>query len=342
MSPLSDYEDEMFRATMADREIEQLLSGVPAEDGVLNDLAPFVDMLRSQGMRAPSDAAVDSFAAEAAAIVLAGRSTRVAGSASRSRSRRSLLRPQLAAVLATIVLLTGMTGVAVAADPAAPGDTLYGLDRALEEIGIGAGKAGERLEEAHTLVADGQAQLALEHVTEAFDEAEKEGDEVADLQDARVAISDAAAMIVDANEDSDNAAIMQGNVALLLEYLSNNLGKDVGVDGREFGQGVAELARNISKSDDTDEPVNDTSVPPEDTESDDPGPPEVIPGNPGGSGNGNGNGNSGGNGNGNSGGNGSGNSGGNGNGNGNGGNSGGNGPPDGSPSETAPGRGNQP
>jgi hypothetical protein len=47
-----------------------------------------------------------------------------------------------------------MSGVAVAANRAAPGDALYGIDRALEKIGIGAGGAQERLAGAKASMSD--------------------------------------------------------------------------------------------------------------------------------------------------------------------------------------------
>jgi hypothetical protein len=327
MSRLSDYRYEMTGAVRTDREIEQLLSGGPDDGGEFDALVPFVDALRAQGVRTPSDAAIDRFAAEAAAIARSGLMTRATGSNGRFLSSLPRLRPQLAVALATIVFLAGMTGVAAAADGAAPGDALYALDRALERIGIGDSGVEERLEEAAQLVADGDPERALEHATEAFDEAAEAGQDMAAVNEARDAIADAAARVVSSAVDG-NAAIVQENVATLLRYIRENLGKDVGADGREFGQSVSELARNIATSDETgetDEPEGNTGISPEDVgeEQRDPGPPTVVPDGPGGNGDGNGNGNDGGNGNGNDGGN-------------------GNGPPEGSPSDTAPGRGNHP
>jgi hypothetical protein len=303
----------MTGAVRTDREIEQLLSGVPADGGEFDALVPFVDTLRAQGMRTPSDAAIDRFAAEAAAIARAGLMTRATESNVRSLSSLPRLRPQLAAALATIVLLAGMTGVAAAADGAAPGDALYGLDRALEKIGVGDSGAEERLEEAAQLVADGDPGRALEHATEAFDEAAEAGQNIAGVDQARGAIADAAVRVLSSAEDG-NAAIVKENVAILLRYIRENLGKDVGADGREFGQGVSELARNIATSDESDASEGNTGISPEDVggEQRDPGPPTIVPDGPGG--NGNGDGNDGGN---------------------------GNGLPEGSPSDTAPGRGNR-
>ena len=58
-----------------------------------------------------------------------------------------------AAALVVLVMLPG--GMAYAANGAKPGDLLYGLDRALEGIGIGDGGADERLAESLALVASG-------------------------------------------------------------------------------------------------------------------------------------------------------------------------------------------
>jgi len=322
----------MIGAVRTDREIEQLLSGVPADGGEFDALVPFVDALRAQGVRTPSDAAIHHLAAEAAAIARSGL-TRAPGSNVRFLSSLPRLRPQFAAALATIVFLAGMTGVAAAADGAAPGDTLYGLDRALERIGIGDRGVEERLEEAAQLVADGDPEAALEHASEAIDEAAEAGQDMAAVSEARDAIADASATVVSSSANG-NAAIVQENVATLLRYIRENLGKDVGEDGQEFGQSVSELARNIATSDETgeaDEPKGNTGIPPEEVgeELRDPGPPTVVPDGPGGNGNGDGNGNGNGNGDGNE-------------GNGNGSDGNGNGPPEGSPSDTAPGRGNHP
>jgi len=59
------------------------------------------------------------------------------------------------AVAALVVLVMLPGGMAYAANGAKPGDLLYGLDRALEAIGIGDGGADERLAESLALVASG-------------------------------------------------------------------------------------------------------------------------------------------------------------------------------------------
>lgn len=291
MSRPSDYMGEMFNATISDREIESLLTGGPARNGDLSDLAGFVEMLRAYERLAPSEDAVERFATAAAAQVRAVQSPAAAPTASRDRlARRPLgLRPQVAAMLTTVLLVAGSTGVAVAADTAAPGDGLYGLDRALENIGIGDGRAGERLEEANVLVAEGQPEEALMHVTEALAATDD------DVAQARTAVDAAIEDLETAGPEAGHPAIEE-EVTALLDYLSENIGTGVGADGREFGQGVADLARDITPDDET-EVTDPVEVPtpsngnqPEDEAGIDDG-----PGNGNGSfgapGNGNGNGN---------------------------------------------------
>lgn len=55
------------------------------------------------------------------------------------------LRRRATAFAATAAVVLGLSGMAWAADGAAPGDWYYGIDRALEAVGIGAGGAEERL-----------------------------------------------------------------------------------------------------------------------------------------------------------------------------------------------------
>ena len=47
----------------------------------------------------------------------------------------------------SLAVVLAFSGVAMAADGASPGDLLYGVDRALESVGIGAGGIDERLAE---------------------------------------------------------------------------------------------------------------------------------------------------------------------------------------------------
>ena len=240
----SDYREEMFNTTFSEDEMEQLLTGSPDASGELSDLAEFVEMMRSLDNNYPSESAVNRFAAEAASLARAARPPAAGARSSHRRSRlRWALRPQVATVALLVLMVAGMTGVAAAADAASPGHQLYGLDRALERIGIGAGSADERLEEASQLLAEGEARQALEHATEALD---GDGEE-----EVLIALEVAIDGVDSADEQDGNA--VQEKVRALLAYMSQNIGAGVGADGREFGQGVAELARGIAPADAVDE-----------------------------------------------------------------------------------------
>ena len=334
----SDYRFEMFNATVSEQEIERLLTGPPAGNGPLSDLAVFVEEMRGYAAYVPSDSLVDRVAAEAATLALATRESAVNGTKASPPSRRRwpALSPRAAVATLSLLMVVGMTGVAAAADSAAPGDPLYGLDRALERIGIGAGSAVERLEEADQLLTEGQTLQALEHATEALD-----GD---------TAASAALDIAIDRVETAanENSAAVQEKVGAILNFMSENIGKDEGVDGVDFGQGIADIARGIATASEnvTPGPVDDP--PPGQQNRPDEGEP---PGNgnrgtgsgssdPPGSGGNQGNENSG---NGNQQGTGGNQGGGTSDQSGNSGASGGgNGPPSEPPSGTAPGRGNRP
>jgi hypothetical protein len=328
----------MFSETASEQEIERLLTGSPVGNGSFSNLAAFVEKMRLYESYVPPDDLVDRVAAEAASLALASRPTAVSGPkvSPPSRGRWLALSPRVAVAALSVVMAIGMTGVAAAADGAAPGDPLYGLDRAMERIGIGAGNAEERLEEADHLLAEGQILQALEHATEAV-----EGD---------AAASAALDVAIDRVETAanQNSAEVQEKVDALLTYMSENIGKDKGVDGRDFGQGIADIARGIAPANENGAEVPDDIPAPLNQNQPDEGEQPGI-GNPGtgsenpnppGSGGNQGNENSG---DGNNPGTGSNQGGGNADPPGNSGASGnGNGPPSDSPSVTAPGRGDRP
>jgi hypothetical protein len=145
-----------------------------------------------------------------------------------------------------VVLVGGFTGLAYAANGAAPGSALYGLDRALEVVGIGNGGATERLAEAQTLADHGRQASGLEHAASV----------VKDDPGAETALLTAAQRLQGADA---NAA--QEEVGALLSYLSANVGH---IDGKT----AAELAQAIHGPGDT-PPVGEP-----------PGPPATLPGPP--------------------------------------------------------------
>ena len=168
----------------------------------------------------------------------------------RRRERRSVLvvlRTRAAAIaILVLVAVGGLGGVSYAANGANPGDILYGLDRALEQVGIGNGGATERITEAIALVSGGNPGQGLEHAAAV----------VPDDAGAGPALDEALAA-VPAVTSVPASADVEEDVLALLTYLRDNVGN---IDGET----VSEFARAIAGQ-------------PEDTPA---GPPDEIPGGP--------------------------------------------------------------
>jgi hypothetical protein len=79
-------------------------------------------------------------------------------------------RRTVVVVATTVIMGLGNTALAAAANPAVPGDLLYGVDRAYEQVGdvfgIGGTHVGERFDEAGELIERGRSADALALVQE--------------------------------------------------------------------------------------------------------------------------------------------------------------------------------
>ena len=229
-----------------DREVELLLAGTPIVGGRLSGLAPVMEMIRNQWTLAPSETEIADFARSAESAVKAAQSftTAVTTLQRRPGPRRHGLSPRLATVGLAVLLMSGTAGMALAANGAVPGDALYGLDRGFERVGLGSGSADERLEEAVVMAAHGRSDEALAHGIEALS-----GDSGDSAAVALGALTTASENLVHIQDTAHAASTANIRVSALLTYIAENIGKDVGADGREFGQGVAQLARDIGEGD---------------------------------------------------------------------------------------------
>ncbi|HIE22204.1 MAG TPA: hypothetical protein EYP73_06355 [Acidimicrobiia bacterium] len=149
----------------------------------------------------------------------------------------------------------------LAADDAAPGDALYGIDTALESIGIGDGGTAERLAEASELAANGYVSEALDHAVAALEQARAtvaaggdNGDvdtedsddngEVEEAKDAVQALKDAADQVQNGTAEEESQAVRDA-VADMLRWMADQMDEE-DFDGRSFGEGVSERARDIA------------------------------------------------------------------------------------------------
>jgi hypothetical protein len=257
MNGFGDYLDEMMFKQSTDRDIERLFEGSidPGDD--LASVAGLVESLRAEGSQAPDEKTVGAFVQSASTVsasaarqrVVDGNATATAvGSGGMKRDSASvLLRRRVAAIaVAAALFVGGMSGMAVAANHAKPGDALYGLDRAFESVGVGSGGSAERLAEVQALFDAGDVPRGLQHAADAV---KTHGREDSDASDA---LAEAADRVVSGG--SEQSAATRASVAGLLSYLSKNAHD---IDGRQ----VAELAREIGRSDDRPEAPPKASSP---------------------------------------------------------------------------------
>ena len=220
MRTLSDCLGDMLLRRIEDREIEYLLTRQARDDS--DRLASALATLNLERLEISVDDRAADFADNASRLV------RLADPATTIRQVRSPVVPRLATAGLAAVLIVGLAGVAEAGDAAAPGDALYGLDRALEQVGINDGGIDERLNEAQTLADHGKSSEALAHLAQALDTSSPNA---ADALEA-------AAERFGAN-DNPSQAVLE-DVAAMLHWMANTQ-----ESGRDFGQGVAERARDI-------------------------------------------------------------------------------------------------
>ncbi|MCZ7533295.1 MAG: hypothetical protein M5U23_07805 [Acidimicrobiia bacterium] len=229
----------MNRTNLTSDQAEALVSGTARIEG-LEHLSTIIDSLRIDQAAQLDEVLVDRVVK---AATLRARESSVnlpLGAADRTRpvttSVRSLRR-RIATIAATAAVLLGSGGaVAYAADRASPGDFLYGIDRALETLGIGNGGTQERLTEVEQLIANGDVARGLEHAAVTITEVDNNTGASDGNQAASAALARAAQR---ARETGSNQAdATKEEVAALLDYLAGNIGH---VDGQK----VAELARLI-------------------------------------------------------------------------------------------------
>lgn len=224
-------------------EAERLLAGGAPTDEGLERLHSAVRALGSLGAQEISDAEAQRFAAQAATLVPEEQDQRetralATGRTHRpyARSRRRHVRPALAAAMIALAIMVSATaGVAYAADGAVPGDTLYGLDLALEGIGIGDGGLSERLNEAGRLVERGRAQEGLTHA----------GDAIAEVAADDEALMAAARSMWSAAEAAGQSEAMKSSEAR--DMLAGRLRWMASVEptDAEFGQAADDLAGSL-------------------------------------------------------------------------------------------------
>ena len=247
MSSSDDYRDEMAEEHARD----ELLDLLPASSVTVDPLSPvaeFLTQLEALGAN-PPDADVSArhltMLKDEAANNPAGTPVAQGPAGPLAGRRRLAFRAVISGfvtrvMIGTLAFTAVGTGTALAADRALPGDLLYGLDRALERVGINDGGAYERIEEARALVVQGHHERAVAAVEKAVEEL------AADSVDASaVALQGAAGQIASVRESDgsgyQDTQVFRDQVAGLLETIEDELDSEM-VDGSR----IAETARQFS------------------------------------------------------------------------------------------------
>lgn len=237
MRPSDDYRDDVTNTEFVDQDVERLVSGDTPRDPGLADLVSVFNALRSYRTVVPSIDAPEHLAARAARVVRDGQKAHLDlvpfRAEPRPDRRPSWLATRAAAAVAAFVLLIGVSAVAFAAHVSIPGDALYGLDRALEAVGIGDGSVNERMVEADTLVADGNDVEAITLLGETVYRETIKGDAVA----AGVAQHHLEEVARDTTANGDDA---RQKVEALTVYINQSVDAGVAID-EQFRDGLRSI-----------------------------------------------------------------------------------------------------
>lgn len=228
----------MFNTEFVDHDVERLISGQRPIDPAFAELTAFLDSLRSFGTVALSTVASESLASRAAANVRSGQNEQPATVPQElidRRDRRPSWLPARAAVaLGAFALLIGVSIVAAIAHNAVPGDPLYGIDIALEAVGVGDGSVAERIQESDVLVDAGDYDRAFVLLGQTLEKAHGRGD-YAGAQQTQERI------VVVASASNGGSAVVLARVERLQRFLAENKELGVGLDGDDFSRALSEI-----------------------------------------------------------------------------------------------------
>lgn len=229
----------MTREEERNATVERVLTGRPVDDPSFDRVVTALTLMAEMGRTPPSPERTAQVAGAAARAVVESSADGATWRVLAEPRRLRRLTASLAVPLALALVFTLFGGAAFAAQDALPGDPLYGLNRALERLGIGEGGVEKRLGEAARLAERGRADEALLHAARS----------IADSTD--VGAEETAEVLADLAETLDGPTWngdLPEQVAEMLRWMAENSGllQDPDAAPGAFGQGVAEMARQIS------------------------------------------------------------------------------------------------
>jgi hypothetical protein len=166
----------MTTSHVTDRDIEAVFAGSTVHEPELVELQEMFASMKTRLVIAPTTHHVTAFAGVLAQAALD------APGAEQKRAPGSLLRKLVLIGVGVGVSAFGVAGAAMA-NEAAPGDLLYGVDTALESVGILNGGTGERFHEAEVLVGRGDLDGATSLTVKTLDQ-DGQHDAAVDLEQA--------------------------------------------------------------------------------------------------------------------------------------------------------------
>ena len=219
---------------LIDRDLNLLIDGKPPFNDDLAPLESFVITLTDFAEVPVPPEFIEYHASEAATRIQPGYNPTIPSPLPRRRKLMFTLKRRVAAAATSLMMIIGMTGVAWAADSAVPGDWNYGIDRALEAIGIGNGGADERLTEL--AISNGEENPGRSQSPWSKDSVISD-DESSAASDEPGGLANAAATVSKITPGSENANQTRVAVSTLLAYLAST--------GEIDGQTVADYAKQI-------------------------------------------------------------------------------------------------
>lgn len=209
--------------TPDDAKVEALIGAGSSNDPDLIEVSRFLSDLRSLAEQPISQELIDFHAGESARAVTPPVSIDPPVDEKPGRIHALILGAgrKTVATAASFAMLLGATGLAWASDAAGPGDWNYGLDLALEKVGIGAGGAAERLSELETMQNDGTD--------------ETDGSGQAQVTDVPSGPDHAAEVVAQAPRHDDDSLLKRAHTVQLLQYLAST--------GKVDGKIVSDLAK---------------------------------------------------------------------------------------------------
>jgi len=221
--PQSDYKGEMRNHTrFTDRDADAALSGLTPASDELASVQRALSLMKETLTMEPSPEVVSAQAAMFAAAV-------PSPDAAPQLKPTSPWRRRVAAVVAVAAISGFGVAGAAAADEAAPGDSMYGVDKALERAGILDGGTQERLDEAQVLLGHDDIDGALKLVGDSL-EGDGEVEAATGLRNAALAVA--------SNSSGDD---VRARVSEMLQWMAGEESR-----GAEFGAQVSERARQLS------------------------------------------------------------------------------------------------